>query len=173
VTTRDRLLTVLLWISVLTTTTWVGGTLFNMLVIVPLWSASPPESVRDFFGNTAFNKTIFNFFGPPWMIARNLPLLLALVAGWHRPVIRKALMVSVAGLTLFGVVFTLVYVYPINEIVMQQAGGKLGGEQIRQLVNQWIVADQIRFIMGVAGFISLLWAFRQPTGVPRQPGSTA
>ena len=37
-------------------------------VIVPLWSSSPPESVVNFFTQTDFNTTVFNFFGPPgWL----------------------------------------------------------------------------------------------------------
>lgn len=43
-TTRDRILVVLLWLSVLAQATWVGGTLYQMLVIVPMGSAAPPES---------------------------------------------------------------------------------------------------------------------------------
>ena len=45
---RERLLTACLWFSVLAWSTWVGGTLYQMLVVVPMWSAAPPESVREF-----------------------------------------------------------------------------------------------------------------------------
>ena len=50
--TRNRILLISLWLSVIALTTWVGGTLYQMLVIVPLWNASPPESVRAFFQGT-------------------------------------------------------------------------------------------------------------------------
>ncbi len=53
----------------------------QMLVIVPLWSASPPETVRAFFQGTDYNRTIFNFFGPPFIVARNVPVVAALLAG--------------------------------------------------------------------------------------------
>jgi uncharacterized membrane protein len=78
---RDRALVFLLWLSVIALSTWVGGTLYQMLVVVPLWNASPPESVRAFFQGTDYNRTIVHFFGPPFMLARTLPLLAALVAG--------------------------------------------------------------------------------------------
>jgi hypothetical protein len=68
-----------LWLSVLALSTWVGGTLYQMLVVVPLWSASPPESVHAFFRGTDYNRTVFNFFGPPFMLARNVPLVAALI----------------------------------------------------------------------------------------------
>lgn len=34
---------------------WVGGTIFSMTVIVPMWSEDPPQSVADFFTGTSFN----------------------------------------------------------------------------------------------------------------------
>ena len=43
-TKRDRILVFLLWVAVLFQARWFGGTLYQMLVIVPLWSASPPCS---------------------------------------------------------------------------------------------------------------------------------
>lgn len=159
---RDRILVGLLWLSVITVTTWVGGTLYQMLVIVPLWSASPPDSVRTFFQGTDYNRTIYHFFGPPWMVARNLPLVLALLAGWHRPRHRYALLLAVTCLLLFGVVFTLAYVYPINAVLFHQAGGSHSAEEIRAMVDRWIFADRMRFAIGIVGFLALLWAFRQP-----------
>jgi hypothetical protein len=159
---RDRLLDGLLWLAVMAMTTWIGGTLYQMLVIVPLWSTSPPESLRAFFAGTEFNRTITNFFGPPFMAARNLPLILALIAGWHRPRHRNALLIAVACFLLFGVVFTLTYIYPVNAIIFTQAGGDKSAGEIRALVHRWLFADRLRFGIGVIGFLALLWAFRQP-----------
>ena len=83
-TIRDRILRALLWVSVLMWTTWVGGTLFHMLVIVPTWNESPPESLRTLYLDTTYGSHIWNFFGPPWMLAAsNLPVMAALIAGWH------------------------------------------------------------------------------------------
>jgi len=50
-TIRNRFLLIALWLSVIGLTTWVGGTLYQMMVIIPLWSASPPEWSRVFRGN--------------------------------------------------------------------------------------------------------------------------
>ena len=71
---RNRILTFCLWLSVLALTTWVGGTVYQMMVIVPLWSASPPESVLAFFQGTAYNQTIFRFFGPPFILVMSVPI---------------------------------------------------------------------------------------------------
>ena len=56
--TRERIVRFFLWWAVLGFSIWVGGTLFKMLVIVPLWSASPPESVHAFFKGS-YRKLLF------------------------------------------------------------------------------------------------------------------
>ena len=158
---RNRIAQVLIWLAVLSTSVWVGGTLYQMLVVVPMWSASPPESVRTFFLGTRYNETIWNFFGPPFMAARNAPVLGALLAGWHLPRHRMWLLVA-AACKAFGVVFTLTYIYPINDVLFAQAGGSHTPEEIRAMVWQWVMADRVRFGVGVIGFLALLRALSIP-----------
>lgn len=160
-TTRNRIAQVLLWLAVLGLSIWVGGTLYQMLVVVPMWSASPPESVRAFFSGTRYNETIWNFFGPPFMAARLAPLLGALLMGWHLPQHRKWLLVAVVCMA-FGVVFTLAYIYPINDLLFAQAGGNRSPEEIQAMARQWIMADRVRFGVGVIGFLALLRALSIP-----------
>src|SRR5918998_296088 len=159
--TRNRIAQVLLWLAVLGLSVWVGGTLYQMLVIVPMWSASPPESVRAFFLGTRYNETIWNFFGPPFMAARSAPLLGALLVGWHLPRHRKWLLVAAACMA-FGVVFTLAYIYPINDVLFTQAGGHHSPDEIRAMARQWVLADRVRFGVGVIGFLALLRALSIP-----------
>ena len=79
---RKRLFNFFLWWAVIGFSIWFGGTIFSMSVIVPMWSDNLPESARVFFSETTFAKYIYNFFGPPWMALRNLPLFIALALGW-------------------------------------------------------------------------------------------
>jgi uncharacterized membrane protein len=160
-TVRDRLFRALLWLCVLMWTTWVGGTLFHMLVIVPTWNASPPESLRSLYIDTEYGRHIWNFFGPPWMLARNLPVLAALVAGWHLREQRWLLLFAVVFL-ISTVVVTLLYIYPINDILFVQAGGDLSKEEIRALANHWILADRVRFVIVVFAYLAMLRAFSLP-----------
>jgi Anthrone oxygenase len=144
---------------------WVGGTLFNMLVIVPLWSNSPPESVSQFFGSTKFNQMIWNFFGPPWMAVRIVPIFLALISAWPSRFHRYHLLVSAACLT-FGIVYTLAYIYPINEILFLKAGRSETPERIIEMVHQWVFADRLRFVVGLVGYVCLLRAFSKTLTFP-------
>ncbi len=42
---------------------------------------------------------------------------------------------------LFGAIFTIAYVYPINAVLFEQAGGGQSGDEIRALVNEWIFRE--------------------------------
>ncbi len=156
---RNKLFNFFIWWAVIGFSIWMGGTIFSMSVIVPMWSEAPPESIIEFFGGTSFNKYIYNFFGPPWMIIRNLPVLIALILGWQSKQHRKYLSVTLSTIIL-GIIFTLLYMYPINEILMTQAGAGKSSSEIQSLVYKWIFADRLRFIIMFVGYIFLLKAFR-------------
>lgn len=151
---------IFLWWSVIGFSIWVGGTIFSMFVVVPMWSASPPESVRFFFGKTTFMKHIRNFFGPVWMAARSLPIFITLVLGWNLRPERDFLMIAAASM-LFGIIFTLAYVYPINKELMIKAGGDHKASEIRSMVSKWIFADRLRFFIMLIGYIFLLVTFHR------------
>jgi hypothetical protein len=43
----------------------------------------------------------------------------------------------------FGVALTFGFVYPINAILFEQAGGSAGVEEIRQMADRWIARDRL------------------------------
>ena len=158
---RDNALNWLLWCAVFAWGAWAGGTLYQMLVVVPMWSSSPPESVRMFVEGTAYNQTIVNFFGPPFQAARVVPLVIALPLAWHSPKHRTALLIAVLCV-LAIIVFTLFYIYPINDVLFAQAGGNRSPSEITRMVRAWIWADRLRFAVGIVAVAALLKAFRLP-----------
>ena len=56
--TNNTVTVVLLWISVIVWSIWFGGTIYQMLVVVPIWSDSLPESLHAFFRDTSYNHNI-------------------------------------------------------------------------------------------------------------------
>ena len=162
---RNQALNVLLWYAIFAWGIWLGGPLFQMLVVVPMWSASPPESLRTFLQGTEYNRTVYHFFGPPFIAARIVPLIIALAVAWHLPKHRVALGVAAVGVVAI-VIFTLAYIYPINAVLFEQAGGDRSAAAITAMVRTWIWADRIRFGVGVVAFVAILRAFRLP--LPRQ-----
>jgi hypothetical protein len=156
-TTRNLITLVLLWISVLSWSVYVGGTIYQMVVIDPIWSASPPESLRAFFKGTSFLQNILNFFGPRTMPLRYLPLLGVLFFGWDLPKHRSLFVIATVCMTI-ALVFTLVYIYPINAVLFTQAGGDHTVEEVRAMTHSWIVADRARLLVVSVGYLSLLRA---------------
>ena len=161
---RNQALNVLLWYGIFAWGIWLGGTLYQMAVIAPMWSAFPPKSLRAFLQATDYNRTVYHFFGPPFIAARIVPMILALALAWHLPKHRVVLGVAAVCVAAI-VIFTLAYIYPINAVLFDQAGGDRSAAEITALVRSWIWADRIRFGVGVVAFVAILRAFRLP--IPR------
>jgi hypothetical protein len=156
---------ILLWIAVIVWSIWFGGTIYQMLVIVPIWGDSLPESLHAFFRGTSYNHNIGHFFGPAWMPVRFLPLYGMLFFGWRLPAHRPLFIVAAICLT-FVLVFTLLYVYPINAVLFTQAGGDHSTEEIRAMLHRWIIADRARFAVACIGYFALLRALSIPIAKP-------
>jgi hypothetical protein len=166
--TRFALARALLWVSVVNAAIWFGGKVFMMLVFNPLWTASPPQSVRAYWVDARFYDTIFNFFGPAWQIGRTVPVLAALLACWSLPRHRALLLLNV-GTLLAGVAMTLFYIYPINDVLFTPAIDGLSKDVARDMTENWVVADRVRFAIMCVGFVALCGrlAFRYvPQTVP-------
>lgn len=158
---RELLVKVLLWYNVLSLAIWVGGTVYQMLVIVPMWSASPPESVTAFFKGTAYMTTIWNFFGPVTQLLRALPLLLLAIFAWRFAHLRPWILVC-AGTMAVGLVMTRAFIYPMNDVLFTRAGEGLSADAVRSLVHTWIWWDRVRFAIMAGGYVCLLRAFALP-----------
>jgi len=160
---RDLIVNYLLWYNVLSLGIWVGGTLFQMLVVVPLWSDSPPESVHAFWAGTQYYSTIHHFFGPLTQVLRVVPLLALVVVAWPNAELRTWIVICAATMV-FGFIFTRAYVYPMNDVLFAKAGEGLDADAVRSLVSRWVFADRLRFAVMTGGYLSLLRAFRLPLG---------
>jgi hypothetical protein len=92
---RRSVAEVCLWLAVLTLAISVGGNLFQMVVIDPIWSASPPESVRAFFVGTPFLAALRRFHTHPLLQAGAVCLLAALILNRNVPTLRKWILLAV------------------------------------------------------------------------------
>ena len=156
---RNKLLNIFLWLAVINLSIWVGGTLFHMIVVLPIWSHPLPGSVKEFFGQTRAYEYLLDFYGPKWMVIRILPVIISLLLGWHSKRHRYFLLITTATVVL-GIVLTILFVYPINEQIMANAGAGNKPGEITRMVNDWILLDRIRFCIVFTGYLFLLWAFR-------------
>jgi hypothetical protein len=160
---RNTIIDILVWISVPSWGIWVGGTIYQMIVVKPMWSAGLPESLQSFLRNTNFTRDVLKFFGPRWMPVRGLALLLPFV-GWNLQTQRPFFVVA-ACCVAFGFAFTLGYVYRINAVLFSEAVANRDADEIRSLAQRWIFADRVRFVVGCVGYLAMLWALSRPIGV--------
>jgi len=157
---REGFAEAFLWLSVLAWATWFGGTLYQMVVVVPMWHSGAPESVRWFFQATNYNQTIFDFFGPPFMALRTAPVAIALALSWRSPRDRRLLGAALL-LILAAIVYTIYYVYPINDPLFYQACADCSDERVIALCDRWILADRLRFLGVSIAFVLILRCFRR------------
>ncbi|MBK9226623.1 MAG: DUF1772 domain-containing protein [Ignavibacteria bacterium] len=156
--TRKKLFNFFLWWAVFGFSIWLGGTIFSMSVVVPMWV----KHLHNQLKNSSKRQVLINtslIFGPPWMAIRNLPVLIALVLGWYSKQHRQYLLITFISL-IIGIIYTITYVYPINDILMIKAGANKSAEEIITMVDKWIFADRLRFAVMLVGYFFLLKAFR-------------
>ena len=164
---RQKLFIIFLWLAVINLSIWIGGTLFHMIVVLPIWSQPLPGSVKDFFGDTRAYEYLLNFYGPKWMVIRILPVIISLLLGWYSKRHRYFLLITTLTLAI-GIILTIIYVYPINEAIMAKAGEGSSPEEIKRMVSNWILADRLRFAIIFVGYFFLLCAFRLPLSLSKK-----
>ncbi|HEX6847612.1 MAG TPA: hypothetical protein VF144_11580 [Chitinophagaceae bacterium] len=158
---RQKLFIIFLWLSVINLSIWVGGTMFHMIVVLPIWSQPLPGSVQNFFGGTRAYEYLLDFYGPKWMLIRILPIVITLLLGWNSKRHRYFILITLLTIA-FGVILSITVVFPINEVIMARAGEGMSPEEISEMVQTWIQADRLRFAVIFLGYLFLLWAFRLP-----------
>jgi Domain of unknown function (DUF1772) len=163
---RQKLFIIFLWLAVINLSIWIGGTLFHMIVVLPIWSHLLPGSVKEFFGGTRAYEYLLDFYGPKWMVIRTLPVIISLLLGWYSKRHRYFLLITTLTIA-FGIILTIVYVYPINEAIMAKAGEGSSPDEIERMVGNWIFADRLRFAIIFIGYFFLLWAFRLPISLSK------
>ena len=132
---RRKLFILFLWLSVINLSVWIGGTLFHMIVVLPIWSKLLPGSVSDFFGATLAYEYLLDFYGPQWMVIRIVPVIIALLLAWNYKRHRRLLLVTFLTI-MIGVIGSIVFIFPINEVIMANAGEGMTASEITQMINQ-------------------------------------
>lgn len=131
-----------------------------MVVIDPIWSAAPPESVHAFFVGTPFAQALARFHLNPLLLVGEICLFGALISYWNAPSLRKWILITV-GIHIIVIVGTIFYVYPINAVLIQ-GGGTLDATAIQKLTQHWLLADRIRLVFKLAALLCLLRALSLP-----------
>ena len=135
----------------------VGGNVYEILVIDPLWSASPPESVRTFFQGTSFAKAMQKFWLSKLAKYSLFFLIATVVLGWAVPARRLWLILALCS-TAATYVLTLRYIFRKKVALFAKAGNGMTSEAIVRMTKQFLVADRVRLLFKICTFIFLLRA---------------
>lgn len=153
-----------LWMTVIAWGFWLGGLMYETVVLMPLWSANLPQSVLEWNSRPDFVVNPTRFYIPT-VLTLILSSLLATILSWKSGNQRLWLILSsLCAITAF--VFTIIYFFPKNDVLFRNQNTGLSGEEITAIANAWIRANWIRFVMMIVGFLASLKAFSQ-TSLPK------
>jgi hypothetical protein len=154
----------LLYAAALTFAVWFGGQVFNALMVVPVWSAKPPDSVVSWNApNRAYDSHRTNFFAlfsPLWVtLMLGASLLLGRGGGRARRrwVGAFALCSAAATLAVFGWM-----ALTVGRTLRAFTEGTYGPEHFDTL-RLWVTANWARLGLELCG---LLCAFRALRAAP-------
>jgi hypothetical protein len=141
----------------------VGGNVYEMLVIDPLWSASPPESVRTFFQGTGFARAMQKFWLSKLAKYSLFVLIGAVILGWDAPARRLWLSLAII-FTAATYALTLGYIFRRKKALFGKSGD-LAAEAVVQMTRQFLVADRIRLFFKICTLLVLLRALSVGSGL--------
>jgi hypothetical protein len=156
---RNTISTACLWIAILAMTISLGGNLFQMMVVDPLWSAAPPGSVQTYFSNVQHFEALRRFHQNPFFFFGLFCFLASVVFYWNHRNLRRWLLIGfvIEAAIIIGTIF---YVYPINDVLMTHHAADISPTAAVELTHHWLVADRFRFLMKIAVVLSLLRALQ-------------
>ncbi len=145
---------ILLWISVIAWSLWFGGLLYEVVVIMPLWSSALPESVLEWNSRPNFVLIPTPFFAPV-AIATVLSSVLGTILAWKSSNRRFWLILS-SLCAVSTLAFTFIYFFPKNEVLFFKQTAGLSGEEITAIANGWIRGNWIRLGIIAVGYFAAL-----------------
>jgi hypothetical protein len=156
-TIRNRIAEISLWAFVISLGILIGATIFEAIVITPLWAGSPPESVRGWNENPHYAINSGKFFG---LIVPALLLssLVSLIVGWKMPWTRRKWLIAAVVCTLIGYAATSLFFVPILRETIFTRGTGLTDPEIVGKVNSWVTYNWWRMALQIAGWLAALRA---------------
>ncbi len=152
-----------LWFAAIGWGMGVGGKLFEMMVVMPAWSASPPTSLALMPYGPRYPFNPGDFFLP--LMALMLPGTFgALATGWKTPRSYRIWLIIPAVAFVLVAVFTPTVFWPMirelygagtGRITMSEADAAL-------LVRRWWIWDSARTVVSAGAYLSLLRALSVP-----------
>ena len=147
------------WLFVLSAGILSGGSIFEHVVLTPLWAGSPPESVTGWpYGG--IQGRFFQVVSPIYGL---VSLGLAVASRWMPARQRTwALLAGVSGVAV--VAMTLAFFLPILEKTQVTRGAGRSGEEITRLVHRFETWNGGRWAVMLGGWVAGLVALSRDEG---------
>lgn len=153
---RERIGQAVIYLFIFTSSVQMGAAIYEVFVITPLWSGSPPESVTNWNPVAQYAINPGKFWGkatPFYMVLA----FITVIAAWLLPKAQRNLMLFAGGIALIIVFFTAIFFVPILMKTIVTRGAGFSGEEITHMVNQWVNWNWLR-LAGV--FVAWLASIR-------------
>ena len=160
-----------IWIVALALAISVGGNVFQMVVVDPAWSASPPASLQNYFGDLSRYEALRRFHVNPVFMFAQVCLVAAVILHWREGSLRRWLLAALV-MQLVIIIGTIFYVYPINDVLMVHAAQEVSAASAAELTRHWLVADRLRLVLKFAVLVSVFRAL-QLSGAPSRARTNA
>lgn len=159
-TRRTRISRFFLWLFVTFLSLEAGAGLYETRVLIPLWSASPPETVRGWDSTlTVGSRERFWKLLHPALI---FSAVATLVAGWGTPREHRRWLLASTMASLIVEVASLAYFVPTLVELLVERGEGLGDEEVSKKADTWVKLNGARAALGTAGFLAALRALSTP-----------
>jgi hypothetical protein len=165
---NHRIEQVLLWIFVVLAAVVIGGGLYELRVIIPLWAHAPPESVWEFAtqrtNNPAFTPNSGIQFWIYFTPAHLLVSIATFVTAWKtQRAHRRWVMISTAVFIILHL-GAIVYFVPAIDKLFNSRNLGMSPAEVASRVHVWVYGTWIRFFIGLGGFLCGLRALQVPPG---------
>ena len=155
---RNKLASALLIASIFIWGIWCGGQVFNELMTVPKWSASPPESLKAYDAlPSKGGLPFFPLFNPLFVVLASG----AAIAAWKSARRARIWLALSAGISLVLFVALVFYLVPLVGGMFQHSiAGDLPATDIVAGVERWKLGNRVRLIVELLGFVFSIIALR-------------
>ncbi len=149
-----------LWFAAVWWGIWFGGQLFNALMVVPYFSANPPQSLAEWAQLSSTSLVDFVLiFNPLWMV---IALAVSLALGWasYGDGRRWALGSLVAGV--ISLLILAAWMSPTFARLMDPQDVTISMIEVQTTLYRWTVANWARILIEFDGFVCAVLAVSRP-----------
>jgi hypothetical protein len=144
----------------------IGGGLYEMRVVVPLWAHAPPESVWEFAAQRVNNPLYTPNSGIRfWIFITPLHLLVSIVTFFFalktRGAHRRWLLMATAIFVVMHL-SALIYFVPAIDKLMTSRAANMDPAEVVSRTRLWINLSWVRFVFDFVGLLCALRALQLP-----------